>query len=90
MVSTPAPARMISLSCGAAWIVAAVDLGGADDEDAHVGHGPGQRVGRKVAADFDLEVQFFEFGYGAAGELVDDQDFHDSTLYQFGDSKPAD
>ena len=66
------------------------NLGRADDENAHVGHGAGQRIGRKVAAHFDLEIQFLEFRYGAAGELIYDQDFHNSTLYQFDDSKPAD
>ncbi len=32
------------------------DLGRADDQDAHVGHGAGQGIGRKIAADFDLEI----------------------------------
>ena len=92
IVSTPAPAQDHQRQLRGRLDRLGRHLGRADHQDAHVGHGGRQRIGRQVAPHLDLEAQFFQFGNGVGDNLSTIKTFmvESSLLSMTPWDKPAD
>ena len=84
MVSTPAPARMMSESCWAASIVLAVTFVERTTRTPTSATAPGRLSAFRSLRTSTVQAQFLKFGDGFGGEFVYNQDFHGLILLVVG------